>query len=74
MGSTAMGAFSEVDLGRDRLGSNVWIYSLVGTDYDGHKMLPHFLAHYTELGIPTSNFHIDLLHDPAEPDAGLQVF
>jgi len=53
--------------------SNVWVYTLVGTDYDGYKMLPHFLAHYSSMGVPISNFHFDLLHDPAESDMGLQA-
>jgi len=51
----------------------VWVYSLVGTDYDGHIMLPHFLAHYRALGVPDEQFHFDLLHDPVELDTGLQV-
>lgn len=50
-----------------------WVYSLVGTDYDGYKMLPYFLQHYRGLGVEDSHFHFDLLHDPAEPAVGLQV-
>jgi hypothetical protein len=51
----------------------VWVYSLVGTDYNGHIMLLHFLAHYRAMGVPDEQFHFDLLHDPAEPDTGLKV-
>ena len=53
--------------------SKIWVYSLVGTDYDGHMMLPHFLAHYGSLGVPHSQFHFDLLHDTEEDDTGLKV-
>jgi hypothetical protein len=53
--------------------SNVWIYTLVGTDYQGYRALPHFFEHYTLLGVPLENFIIDLLHDPAEDDHGLKV-
>lgn len=53
--------------------SRFWVYSLVGTDYDGYKMLPHFLEHYSGMGVPHENFHFDLLHDPEEPDIGLKV-
>ena len=50
-----------------------WAYSLVATDYDGHKMLPFFLEHYRKLGVKDNHFHFDLLHDPDEPDTGLKV-
>lgn len=53
--------------------SKVWVYSLVGTNYDGYKMLPFFLQHYRGLGIPDSQFHFDVLHDPDEPEHGLNV-
>ena len=53
--------------------SKIWVYSLAGTDYDGHLMLPHFLAHYGSLGVPHSQFHFDLLHDTEEDDTGLKV-
>jgi hypothetical protein len=52
---------------------NVWVYSLVATDYDAYKMLPHFLKHYHSLGVPHSNFQFDLLHDPTEPETGLKA-
>lgn len=51
----------------------IWVYSLVGTDYDGHMMLPHFLEHYGSLGVPYSQFKFDLLHDIEESDSGLKV-
>lgn len=50
-----------------------WVYSLVGTDYNGHRMLPYFLQHYEGLGVARDSFHFDLLHDPAEPNDGLKV-
>ena len=53
--------------------SKIWVYSLVGTDYDGYKMLPYFLEHYRSMGIPDEQFHFDLLHDPSEPDHGIKV-
>ena len=53
--------------------SKIWVYSLVGTDYDGYKMLPHFLDHYRSMGISDEHFHFDLLHDPSEPNDGVKV-
>ena len=50
-----------------------WVYSLVGTNYDGYRMLPHFLDHYRNMGVADDHFHFDLLHDPAEPDVGIKV-
>lgn len=49
--------------------SKTWVYSLVGTDYDGYKMLPH----YRSMGIPDEQFHFDILHDPSEPDLGVKA-
>ena len=58
---------------QDATASKVWVYSLVGTDYDGYKMLPHFLDHYRSMGVPNEQFHFDLLHDPSEPDHGVKA-
>jgi len=52
--------------------SQIWLYSLVATDYNGNVMLPHFIGHYRALGIMDVNFCFDLLHDPAEADDGLK--
>ena len=54
--------------------AKIWVYSLVGTDYDGYMMLSHFLAHYGSLGVPQSQFRFDLLHDTEEDDTGLKVY
>ena len=53
--------------------SDIWIYSLVATDYDGYRLLPHFMAHYNSLGVPFSNFYLDVQHDPKEDNLGLRV-
>ena len=53
--------------------SDIWVYSLVASDYDGYKLLPHFLAHYNDLGVPYSNFYLDVQHDPKEDNLGLRV-
>ena len=54
-------------------GEVVWIYSLITTDYDGPKVIPHFIQHYHDMGIPNDRFFVDLLHDPALPDEGLKL-
>ena len=51
----------------------IWVYSLVAVDYGGSRLLGHFLQHYGSLGIADSQFHFDMLHDPDEPEGGLQV-
>ena len=48
----------------------VWLYSFVPTDYEAPSLLPHFLRHYSEMGIPSSHIFIDLQHDPSLPDKG----
>ena len=55
----------------DSTGNTVWLYSLITTDYDGPNLIPHFVQHYTNMGIPLSRFYVDLLHDPALSDTGL---
>ena len=52
--------------------SVVWLYSLITTDYDGPNIIPHFIRHYKDSGIPLSRFYVDLLHDPTLPDDGLR--
>lgn len=32
--------------------AEVWLYSLLAADYGGTQILPHFLEHYSRLGIP----------------------
>ena len=54
-------------------GEVVWIYSLITTDYDGPKVIPHFIKHYSDMGIPSDRFFVDLLHDPALSDEGLKM-
>ena len=49
----------------------VWLYSLITTDYDGPNVIPHFLQHYSNMGIVSSRIYVDLLHDPALSDLGL---
>lgn len=51
----------------------IWVYSLVAVDYGGSRLLGHFLQHYGSLGIADDQFHFDMLHDPDEPEGGLQV-
>ena len=62
-----------IEAGADLPPPRVWLYSLVATDYDGHRLLEHFLDHYRELGVLDQQMHFDLLHDPQEPDYGLEV-
>ena len=50
----------------------VWLYSLITTDYDGPHFIPHFVKHYSGMGIPSERVFVDLLHDPALPDEGLK--
>ncbi len=56
---------------RDLAEEVVWLYSLITTDYDGPHLIPHFMEHYSKMGIPFSRTYVDLLHDPALSDAGL---
>ena len=65
--------YNSIGRGLASTSGNVWVYSLVGTDYDGYKMLPYFHKHYSEMGVPLENFHFDVLHDPVEPDDGLKA-
>ena len=51
--------------------SRVWLYSLINTDYGGPDLLPHFLEHYNGVGIPYTRVFLDLLHDSALPQDGL---
>jgi hypothetical protein len=44
----------------------VWVYTLVNTDYDGAKMLPHFLNYYHSLGVTWRRFLVLLHHTPGE--------
>mmetsp|Transcript_65786 Transcript_65786/g.208213 ORF Transcript_65786/g.208213 Transcript_65786/m.208213 type:complete len:383 (-) Transcript_65786:38-1186(-) len=39
-----------------RGGPNVWLFTSVAADYDGAIMLPHWIKHYTGLGIARSRF------------------
>ena len=49
----------------------IWLYSLITTDYDGPNVIPHFLEHYSNMGVIYNRIYVDLLHDPALSDAGL---
>ena len=51
----------------------VWLYSLITTDYDGPRLIPHFVKHYLGMGIPSERLYVDLLHDPALPNDGLKI-
>lgn len=42
----------------------VWLYTSVAADYDGARWLPHFIKHYTDLGIAKENFLLVLNHNP----------
>lgn len=44
--------------------SRVWIYTLVNTDYDGSKLLPHFFNYYHAHGITWRRFLVLLHHTP----------
>lgn len=67
--------FGNIDLGRKTLletqGDTVWLYSLINTDSGGPSMIPHFVHHYSRLGILSNNIVVDLLHTPTLPDDGL---
>ena len=58
---------------RDLTEETVWLYSLITTDYDGPNVIPHFLQHYSNMGVVSSRIYVDLLHDPALSDAGLNT-
>ena len=58
---------------QDASGEAVWIYSLITTDYDGPKLIPHFIKHYSGMGVSSERFFVDLLHDPALPGDGLEL-
>lgn len=49
----------------------VWLYSLITTDFDGSSLIPHFLRHYTQIGLRSHKIYVDLLHNPALSDEGL---
>ena len=53
--------------------TNIWVYSLVASDHENYKLLPHFLMHYSGLGVPLSKFYFDIQHDPMEGNFGLRV-
>jgi hypothetical protein len=44
----------------------VWVYTLVNTDYDGNKLLPHFLNYYHAHGITWRRFLVVLHHTPGK--------
>ncbi|KAI7843139.1 hypothetical protein COHA_003310 [Chlorella ohadii] len=48
------------------VGSRVWVYTLVNTDYDGSKMLPHFLNYYHRHGVTWRRFLVLLHHTPGK--------
>ncbi|GAB4820616.1 hypothetical protein N2152v2_007662 [Parachlorella kessleri] len=56
----------------------VWLYTLLRTDYDAPTLLPHFLDHYIKLGIHPGNMLFLVHHDPlavgaATPDGLLSL-
>ncbi|KAL4430583.1 hypothetical protein ABPG77_005823 [Micractinium sp. CCAP 211/92] len=46
------------------MASRVWVYTLVNTDYDGAKLLPHFLNYYHAHGVTWRRFLVLLHHTP----------
>ncbi|KAI3425963.1 hypothetical protein D9Q98_007933 [Chlorella vulgaris] len=46
--------------------SRVWVYTLVNTDYDGNKLLPHFFNYYHGQGITWRRFLVLLHHTPGK--------
>jgi hypothetical protein len=44
----------------------VWVYTLVNTDYDGNKLLPHFFNYYHGQGITWRRFLVLLHHTPGK--------
>jgi hypothetical protein len=42
----------------------VWLYTLVAANYDGALLLPHFLDHYSGLGIQKRHMLIHIHHNP----------
>lgn len=44
----------------------VWVYTLVNTDYDGSKLLPHFFNYYHGLGVTWRRFLVLLHHTPGK--------
>lgn len=46
------------------MASRTWVYTLVNTDYDGAKLLPHFLNYYHNFGITWRRFMVLLHHTP----------
>jgi hypothetical protein len=42
------------------------VYTLVNTDYDGNKLLPHFFNYYHGLGVTWRRFLVLLHHTPGK--------